>query len=63
MKWDIFKLTELYLSLLDNVREIYKVKPNLNFWDDKVEFKFRNWKAGEKSRSYLMDSVEFLYDL
>ena len=63
VKSDIFKLTEFYLNLLDDVQEIYKVKLDLNFWDDKVKFKFRNWKTGEKSRSYLRDSIEFLYEL
>ena len=63
VKRDIFTLTAFYLNLLDDVREIYKVKPDLNFWDNEVEFKFRNWKTGEKSRSCLRDSVEFLYEL
>ena len=62
VKTDIFKLTEFYLNLLDDVREIYKVKPDLNFWDVKVDFKFRNWKTGDKIRSYLRGSVEFLYE-
>ena len=44
---------------MDDVREIYKVKSDLNFWDDDFEFKFRNWKIGEKSRSYLRGSVGF----
>ena len=42
LKRDIFKFTEFYLNLLDYVREIYKVKSDLNFWDGEVEFKSRN---------------------
>ena len=59
VKRDIFKLTEFYLNLMDDVREIYKGKSDLNLWNDEFEFKFRNWKIGEKSRSYLRDSVGF----
>ena len=49
-------------NILKNLEEIKKVEPDINFWDEEVEFKFRNWQTGEESWSYLRDSIEFLYN-
>ena len=56
VKRDIFKLTRFYFDILDKLREIRKVKPDFDFWDDEVASKFRDWKTGKEGRSYLRNS-------
>ena len=56
------KLTRFYKNILKELEEIKRVEPDINFLDEEVEFKFRNWQTGEESRSYLKDSIEFLYN-
>ena len=48
VKNDIFKLTEMYIELLEDTRKIHRVVPSLDFWEEGVEFKFsdRNDKEG-----------------
>ena len=62
VKRDKQKLTGFYKNILKDLEEIKKVKSDINFWDEEVEFKFRNWQTGEESWSYLRDSIEFLYN-
>ena len=62
VKRDELKLTTIYKNILKDLEEIKKVEPGVNFWDEEGEFKFRNWQTGEESRSYLRDSIEFLYN-
>ena len=56
------KLTRFHKNILKDLKEIKKVEPDINFWDEEGEFKFRNWQKGEESQSYLRDSIEFLYN-
>ena len=62
VKRDEQKLTKFYKNILKGLEEIKKVKPEINFWDEEVEFKFRNWQTREESRSHLRDSIELLYN-
>ena len=62
VKRDELKFTTIYKNILKDLEEIKKVEPGVNFWDEEVEFKFRNSQTGEESRSYLRDSIEFLYN-
>ena len=62
VKNDIFKLSELYIESLEDTQEIYKVVRGLAFWEEEVEFKFKD-KSGKESRPFLRDSIEFLYSL
>ena len=45
---DNLKLTRFYLELLEDLREIKKVNFDFNFWYGKVEFKFKDCKAGKE---------------
>ena len=62
VKNDIFKLTEMYMEPLEDTRKIRRVVPSLDFWEEEVEFKFRD-RHGKEGRSDLGDSIEFLYSL
>ena len=57
-----FKLTEMYSELLEDTRKIRRVVRSLDLWEEEVEFKFRD-RQGKEGRSYLRDSIEFLYSL
>ena len=57
IKRDGQKLTRFYKNILKDLEEIKKVKSATNFWDEEVEFKFRNWQTGKEFWSYLKDSI------
>ena len=63
VKEDILELKKFYFEILTDLQEIKKVELVFDFWDDKVEFKFRDWYTGKEGRSLLRDSIEFLYNL
>ena len=64
IKKDFFKLPKYYCDILGDIAEVKKVNgSNDDFWDDEVEFKYRNHETGTESRSFLSDSIEFLYSL
>ena len=63
VKNDIFKLTEMYIELLEDTRQVHKVVPALDFWEEKVEFEFRDSRFGKEGRSCLRNSIEFLCGL
>ena len=52
----------MYTELLEDTRKIRRVVPSLDFWEEEVEFKFRD-RHGKEGRSDLGDSIEFLYSL
>ena len=62
VKRDEQKLTRFYKNILKDLEETKKVELDINFWNEEVEFKFRNWQTGEESLSYLGDSIELLYN-
>ena len=52
------KLIDFHKSLTEDLLEIEKVGgKNIIFWEDKVEFKFKNWKKGKLGSSLLKDSI------
>ena len=63
VKRDEVKLENFYMDILKDIEEIKKVRCDIDFWDDEVEFKFRDWKTGKEDRSNLRDSVIFLFNL
>ena len=63
VKNDIFKLTEMYTELLEDMRKVRKAMSGLDFWEEEVEFKFRDSRSGKEGRSCLRDSTEFFYRL
>ena len=63
VKRDEVKLKNFYLDILKDIEEIKKVRCDNDFWDDEVEFKFRDWKIGKEDRSNFRDSVIFLFNL
>ena len=52
------KLIDFHKSLTEDLLEIEKVGgKNIIFWEDEVEFKFKNWKKGKLGSSLLKDSI------
>ena len=60
-KKDFFKLSKYYYDILGDIAEVKKVSDNDGFWDEEVEYKYRNLETGTESWSFLIDSIEFLY--
>ena len=53
----------MYNELLEDTQKVRKVVPGLDFWEEEVEFKFRDSRSGKEGRSCLRESIEFLYRL
>ena len=48
-KKDFFKLSKYYYDILGDIAEVKKVSDNDDFWDEEVEYKYRNLETGTES--------------
>ena len=62
VKKDISKLKKFYFGILDGLQEIKKVQAAFDFWDNEVKFRLKDWYTGKERRSFLRNSIEFLYN-
>ena len=57
------KLIDFHKSSTEDLLEIGKVGgKNIIFWEDEIEFEFRDWKTGKLGSSLLKDSIDFLFN-
>ena len=62
IKHDSFRLERFYLNLSRDLVEILEVDPTACFWEDKIYYKYKDYRDRTESQSCLRDHIDFYFE-